>query len=208
MWRRTGAARPISCDISRLKSPSTFLSLAFYPRPVTISLGVCAFGGSAHHRAGGRLAAATNNPVLPTRHGTVLFFLGCWAGQDHGAQRSGPRPGNEVFALRDKTGTRQCLVGVASTGSVRPGVLESLGAIPASGATALHRPFGSFSFFLEGYRDPLLCCRGAGLLLCAVEVGPRSKGNPVGPQKGTGRACPGRTAAAVKPLGDQARLQK
>jgi len=33
-------------------------------------------------------------------------------GKDHGAQRSGPRPGNEVFALRDKTGTRQCLVAV------------------------------------------------------------------------------------------------
>src|ERR1035437_7918255 len=33
-------------------------------------------------------------------------------GKDHGAQRSGPRPGNEVFALRDKTGTRQCLVSV------------------------------------------------------------------------------------------------
>src|ERR1019366_2264478 len=27
------------------------------------------------------------------------------AGKDHGAQRSGPRPGNEVFALLDRTGT-------------------------------------------------------------------------------------------------------
>src|SRR5674476_1650107 len=33
-------------------------------------------------------------------------------GKDHGAQRSGPRPGNEVFAPGDKTGTRQCLVAV------------------------------------------------------------------------------------------------
>lgn len=31
-------------------------------------------------------------------------------GKDHGAQRSGPRPGNEVFALLGRTGTRHCPV--------------------------------------------------------------------------------------------------
>jgi hypothetical protein len=32
-------------------------------------------------------------------------------GTDHGAQRSGPRPGNEGFALLGGTGTRHCPVG-------------------------------------------------------------------------------------------------
>ncbi len=44
------------------------------------------------------------------RGGTGLANFCLPDGQDHGAQRSGPCPGNEVFALLNKTGTRRCLV--------------------------------------------------------------------------------------------------
>ena len=44
------------------------------------------------------------------------------AGKDHAAQRSGPRPGNEVFALRRRTGTGQCPVVVTGTALSTPGV--------------------------------------------------------------------------------------
>ena len=43
-------------------------------------------------------------------------------GKDHAAQRSGPRPGNEVFALRRRTGTGQCLVAVTGTSPSTAGV--------------------------------------------------------------------------------------
>src|ERR1039457_5800558 len=36
-------------------------------------------------------------------------------GKDHGAQRSGLRPGNEVFALLGRTGTGRCPVVVTDT---------------------------------------------------------------------------------------------
>ena len=55
-------------------------------------------------------------------------------GKDHGAQRSGPRPGNEVFALLDKTGTGQCLVAVTGTSLSTAGVF---GFAQLNGTTAL-----------------------------------------------------------------------
>ena len=56
---------------------------------------------------------------IAARHGIVCFFW-FWAGKGHAAQRSGPRPGNEVFALRDRTGTGRCPVVAASAGFFRP----------------------------------------------------------------------------------------
>src|ERR1035437_3767192 len=44
------------------------------------------------------------------------------AGKDHGAKRSGPRPGNKVFALLDRTGTGQYLVAVTGTALSTTGV--------------------------------------------------------------------------------------
>jgi hypothetical protein len=53
-------------------------------------------------------------PPAPTRNWPAT--LEDAGGRSHGAQRSGSRPLNEVFALRRRTGTRQCLVVAASTG--------------------------------------------------------------------------------------------
>jgi hypothetical protein len=44
------------------------------------------------------------------------------AGKEHGAQRSGPRSGNEVFALLGRTGTGRCLVAVPDTSLSTAGV--------------------------------------------------------------------------------------
>jgi hypothetical protein len=40
--------------------------------------------------------------------------------------------------------------------------MEARAKHPATAATALHRPFGSFSFFGEGCGDPLLLLPGRG----------------------------------------------
>ena len=53
------------------------------------------------------------------------------AGKDHGAKRSGPHPGNEVFALLDKTGTGQCLVAVTGTSLSTAGVFVFARPAPA-----------------------------------------------------------------------------
>ena len=46
-------------------------------------------------------------------------------GKEHGAQRSDPCPGNEVFALWSRTGTRHCLVAVTGTGASTASVFGS-----------------------------------------------------------------------------------
>jgi hypothetical protein len=46
-------------------------------------------------------------------------------GKEHGAQRSVPCPGNEVFALWSRTGTRHCLVAVTGTGASTASVFGS-----------------------------------------------------------------------------------
>ena len=63
--------------------------------------------------------AKTPDRTTSPGHGTALAErrpaqLPFWTQADGAAKRSGAasRPGNEVFALRDKTGTRQCLVAV------------------------------------------------------------------------------------------------
>ena len=78
-------------------------------------------------RAGGGPTRTEHGP--PCGRDTVWSSsFGFWAGKGHAAQRSGPCPENEVFALRDKTGTRQCLVAAAQFGWRRcdlvPDVLE------------------------------------------------------------------------------------
>jgi hypothetical protein len=68
------------------------------PEPVTLAVWRSTqTRGTGEAAAGGR-AEQTQLP----------FYLP--GGKEHGAQQSVPRPGNEVFALRDKTGTRRCLV--------------------------------------------------------------------------------------------------
>jgi hypothetical protein len=68
--------------------------------------------------------------------------VGPQAGKDHEAQRSGPRPGNEVFALLGRTGTGQCLVAVVSPRSPQPVSLASPGptAVPPSRSWSPPRP--------------------------------------------------------------------
>src|ERR1035437_5550345 len=86
-----------------------------------------------HMKSGTRLAArqqfpggvrgapaSARAPALAGRKLAQLFFHP--SGKDHGAQRSGPRPENEVFALRHKTGTGQCLVAVTGTSLSTVGV--------------------------------------------------------------------------------------
>ena len=55
------------------------------------------------------------------------------AGKEHGAQRSGPRSGNEVFALLGRTGTGRCLVAVPDTSLSTAGVF---GFAPSNGSAA------------------------------------------------------------------------
>ena len=70
---------------------------------------------------------------IAARHGIVWFFW-FWAEKGHAAQRSGPRPGNEVFALLDRTGTGHCPVVAASAGSFRPGLVLVAPKPPCSAA--------------------------------------------------------------------------
>jgi hypothetical protein len=86
---------------------------------------------------------------------------------------------------------------------------------PATGATTLHRPFGSFSFFGEGRGDPLLVLPGRGPVpvywrsegsvgnlarprVVTLRAGPRASGNR--PPNVAGGAAGGIRPAAVANL--------
>jgi hypothetical protein len=64
-----------------VKKSIYFSFFSFLPSICHNQPGVCTVGGSAHHRVGGRLAAATSNSVHPARHNLVLW----------GSGREGPR---------------------------------------------------------------------------------------------------------------------
>ena len=123
IWSSWTEVLPSGCDRCRLKSHFAFPSFWFLPSTCHNSLVRSAIGvstpatGTALTMPGETLGRSTHQPGFPAgdeQHGLVLWDL---SGLDHGAQRSGPRPGNEVFALRDKTGTRHCLVVVRKCGS-------------------------------------------------------------------------------------------
>jgi hypothetical protein len=68
---------------------------------------------SAQFRGGAGAAPPAGPRALALAGAETGSYFSTPGGKDHGAQRSGPcASGNEVFALRDKTGTRQCLVAV------------------------------------------------------------------------------------------------
>ena len=126
IWSKWTEVLPSGCDRCRLKSHFAFPSFWFLPSTYHNQLGrLCLRRIPPHDRAGGRPAEATGSTVLPARQSRVL--LDFWGGKDHGAQRSGPRPGNEGFALlgRTKTGQLSCAF-PPSTGSYRPKVSESV----------------------------------------------------------------------------------
>jgi hypothetical protein len=126
--------------------------------------------------------------------------------------------GNEVFALRHKTGTRQCLVVAAfgwrghrrvvrSATCCGPGLgvgghqlteegTEERSKHPATEATVLRRLLLSFSFFLEGCGDPLPLLPGRGPLVCA------------GGAKTAGATSPGRVWALRAGLAHRASARR
>jgi hypothetical protein len=65
--------------------------------------------------------------------------------KDHGAQRSGPRPENEVFAVLGRTGTRHCPVAILATRRSQPVSLASPSptAVPPPTWTGLAFPASS-----------------------------------------------------------------
>src|ERR1035441_10294848 len=74
-----------------------------------VRVGVC---GTARRSTGPRHVRGTE---LALAGGTAELVFPPQAGRDHGAQRSGPRPGNEVFALLGRTGTGQTVRSLSPT---------------------------------------------------------------------------------------------
>ena len=74
-----------------------------------VRVGVC---GTARRSTGPLHVSGTE---LALAGGTAELVFPPQAGRDHGAQRSGPRPGNEVFALLGRTGTGQTVRSLSPT---------------------------------------------------------------------------------------------
>ena len=95
------------------------------------------------------------------------------AGKEHGAQRSGPRSGNEVFALLGRTGTGRCLVAVPDT------------SLSTAGVFGFARSNGSDASNLAG--------TGLAVLAAVLPASPRIPGKP-GHRE---RQCPQQVSGAL-----------
>ena len=98
-------------------TPSVFPFFGGLRRPVALVAGARAFSCVLAERAGHRrlrqrpvAAQGDSQQSSPLARRGIVWSFRILGGKDHGAQRSGPRPGNEVFALLGRTGTGQCPV--------------------------------------------------------------------------------------------------